>query len=85
MVVDFKTKEFNEDAKLATYDEHAMQLAAYREGLKMPDARCAIVYVSVIVPGLVRVMELEQEELKQGWEMFNGLMNYWYAKTGLKR
>lgn len=80
-LLDFKTKEFNADADLKTWDEHAMQLAAYRVGLGMPEARCAIVYVSVTVPGLVRVMELSQADLAQGWDMFQGLLQYWQAKN----
>lgn len=80
-VLDFKTKEFDADTKLGTWDEHAMQLAAYRVGLGMPTARCAIVYVSVTVPGLARVMELSQDDLKQGWGMFQGLLAYWQEKN----
>lgn len=81
-VVDFKTKEFGAEDDLKTWDEHAMQLAAYREGLDMPEARCAIVYVSASLPGLVRVLEIDTKELKQGWNMFLGLLAYWQAKTG---
>jgi hypothetical protein len=81
-VVDFKTKEFGPDDDLKTWDEHAMQLAAYREGLGMPNARCAIVYVSVTVPGLARVLEISQADLANGWAMFQGLLQYWKAKNG---
>lgn len=81
-VCDFKTKEFGPDDDLKTWAEHAMQLAAYREGLLVPSARCAIVYVSVTVPGLARVIEIEEEELQQGWRMFQGLLQYWCAKSG---
>lgn len=81
LLCDFKTKEFDEDSKLSTFDEHAMQLAAYREGLGMPQARCAIVYVSVTVPGLARVIEIPQAELANGWAMFQGLLQYWKAKN----
>jgi hypothetical protein len=81
-VLDFKTKEFSDGADLKTWDEHAMQLAAYRYGLDMPHARCAIVYVSASVPGLVRVMEIDDEDLEKGWEMFQGLLSYWQAKSG---
>jgi hypothetical protein len=61
-----------------------MQLAAYRQGLKLPDknARCAIVYVSTTVPGLARLIEIPQEELVKGWRMFYSLLHYWQAKTG---
>jgi hypothetical protein len=80
-VIDFKTKEFSEVIDLRTWDEHAMQLAAYRVGLRVPQARCAICYVSVTVPGLVKVIEIKEPELAKGWQMFKGLLAYWKAKS----
>lgn len=80
-VCDFKTKEFGPDDDLKTWDEHAMQLAAYREGLGIPNARAAIVYVSASVPGLARLIEIDGEDLEKGWEMFQGLLSYWQAKN----
>jgi hypothetical protein len=80
-VLDFKSKEFDEKADLKTWDEQHMQLAAYREGLGMPTARAAIVYVSVTTPGLSRLIEIPEEELKRGWKMFLHLLNYWKAKN----
>lgn len=80
-VLDFKTKEFSAETKLQTWDEHAMQLGAYRIGLGLPAARCAIVYVSVTNPGLVRLLELPEDDLRQGWNMFQGLLQYWQAKN----
>jgi hypothetical protein len=80
-VLDFKTKEFGEDADLKTWDEHSMQLAAYRYGLGMPEARCAIVYVSVTNPGLAKLLEIPEAELQRGWEMFVYLLGYWKAKN----
>ena len=81
VVVDFKTKEFDESKPPDTWDEHALQLAAYREGFEMPSARCAIVYVSVSVPGLAVVRELPEEDLERGWRMFVALLTYWKAKN----
>lgn len=85
VVIDFKTKEFTEETKdkVSGYDEHVMQLAAYRQGLEMPKARCANIFVSVSQPGLVVVKEWTQEELTRGWTMFNALKTYWYAKSKL--
>jgi hypothetical protein len=80
-VLDFKSKEFDVSTDLNTYDEQAMQLAAYREGLGMPQARAAIVYVSVTTPGLARLIEIPEEELKRGWKMFLHLLNYWKVKN----
>ena len=80
-VLDFKTKEFGPEDELKTWDEHHMQLAAYREGLGMPKARCAICYVSVNNPGLSRLIEIPEEDLERGWEMFLYLLGYWKAKN----
>jgi hypothetical protein len=80
-VLDFKTKEFDKDDELKTWDEHAMQLAAYRDGLALPEARCAIVYVSVNHPGVARLIEIPEEDLAQGWKMFEALLAYWKAKN----
>lgn len=83
-VVDFKTKEFDDTTPLKTWDEHAMQLAAYRHGLEMHEARCAIVYVSVSVPGIAKLIEIPEADLQKGWKMFLGLLDYWKAKTGFE-
>lgn len=80
-IADFKTKEFDAGTDLKTWDEHAMQLAAYREGLQMPSAQCAIVYVSVTTPGLCRLIEIPEEELSRGWECFVHLLGFWKAKN----
>ena len=87
VVADFKTKEFTTENmdKVQGYDEHLMQLAAYRIGLNLPEARCANIFVSVTEPGLVVIREWTQEDLKRGTAMFESLLNYWYAKSGLER
>lgn len=82
-LLDFKSKEFDETTKLDTYEEQHMQLAANREGQMIPRARCAIVYVSVTVPGLAKVIEIEQDKLVRGWSMFLGLLAYWKSKNGI--
>jgi hypothetical protein len=81
VVIDFKTKDFGPDKIPDTWDEHALQLAAYREGFCMPSARCAIVYVSTTTPGLAVVKELPEDELDRGWRMFVALLTYWKAKN----
>ena len=82
-VVDYKTTEKPLD-DLDTYDSHWMQLAAYREGLGMPTARCAIVYVNALEPA-ARLIEIPEINLQRGWKMFRALLDYWYARTGMKR
>lgn len=81
IVVDIKTKEFADPDKVIGYDDNLMQLAAYRVGLGVPDARCANVFVSRNVPGLVVVKEWTPEECDTGWEMFAHLMCYWQLKN----
>jgi len=76
-LVDFKTKEFSPDDDLKAWDEHAMQLAAYREGLLVPAARCAILYVSVSHPGHAQLIEIPEADLGRGWMMFGHLLQYW--------
>jgi len=80
-VVDIKTKEFTDPDKVVGYDDHMMQLAAYRVGLGIPNARCANVFVSRNVPGLVVVKEWPLEDLNKGWEMFLHLLAFWQLKN----
>lgn len=82
-VLDFKGSDFTKDEapSLKTWDEHHMQLAATRNALNRPDAECAIVYVSRTVPGLCRVIRVDEADLLRGWDMFCGLLNYWKAKA----
>ena len=81
IVADVKTKEFSDPNKVDAYDEHLMQLSAYRVGLGMPGARCANVFVSRSVPGLVKVVEWSQEDLNRGWQMFCSLLKFWQLKN----
>jgi hypothetical protein len=81
VVIDIKTKEFFDPAKVEGYDEHLMQLAAYRIGLGLHNARCANVFVSRSVKGLVVVKEWSQEDLERGWDMFMHLLQFWQLKN----
>ena len=80
-VCDFKTKETDLD-KVDVYFEHEMQLAAYREGLGMPTARCAIVFVNALT-NQVRLIEIEQDRLQKGWECFEHLLRVCQIKNGI--
>ena len=88
-VADFKTTD-KPLADLKTWPEHRRQLAAYRHGLGMPEAKCAIVYVwtktdpdpplpPIDIKDRARVIELPEEELQHGWEEFKALLALWYA------
>jgi hypothetical protein len=80
-VVDFKTKETDLD-KVDVYFEHEMQLAAYREGLGVPTARCAIVFVNGTT-NQVKLIEIEEDKLKNGWECFQHLLRVYQIKNGI--
>ncbi len=75
--LDFKTKNTDDPKKMKAYIEHAMQLAAYRAGLDLPEAVCYNVFISTKVPGLVLVHKWEEEELQRAYKMFNCLHDFW--------
>lgn len=79
-VIDFKTTDKPLDG-LKTWDDHAMQLAAYQVGLDVPKAKCAICYVSSVSVG-ARLIELNDGEIAKGWAMFLALLDFWRAKNG---
>jgi hypothetical protein len=81
IVLDLKTKEFGPETEVVGYEEQLMQLAAYRNGLELPFARCANVFASASHPGLIKVFEWTEADLKRGWEMFQNLLAYWKLKN----
>lgn len=81
IVIDIKTKEFETAEEVKPYDDHLMQLAAYRVGLGMPLARCANVFVSRNYPGVAHIHEWTDEELQKGWVMFCALLEFWQLKN----
>jgi len=80
-ILDIKTKPTPD--KFGLYDEHAKQLAAYRHGLTLPNARCGIIFVSV-TPIMAELRWIEEDALQRGWRMFEALLDHWYARTGLE-
>jgi len=78
IVIDYKTKEKVDD-KVTVYDEHAMQLAAYRVGLGIPFAKCANVFVDM--PGNVKIITHTEKELTKAWEMFMALLSFYRIKN----
>lgn len=83
IVIDFKTKAFkSEDIKKGlSYDEHIMQIAAYRVGIGMEGATCSNVFISTTNPGLVHIEEYNPDELYRSWEMFRHLLMFWKLKN----
>lgn len=82
-VLDFKTKsgDVKKFEKDMSYDEHCMQVAAYRHGLGRPTAKCYNLFISTEVPGLLQLKEWTEEELQRGWEMFKALLRYWQVSN----
>lgn len=81
-VIDYKTKDGDPTTDVPSlYDEHFMQLAAYRRGLGVHEARCGIVFVGRDVPKAALV-EAPQDKLMQGLTMFDALLAFWKAKSG---
>jgi hypothetical protein len=81
IVVDIKTKDFSVDDKVDIYESHAMQLAAYRVGLGLPNAKCAIIFVSRNNPGVAKIIELTEEQVADAWLMFYHLLVFWQIKN----
>jgi len=80
-IVDFKTKDTDLD-KVDVYFEHEMQLAAYREGLGLPTARCAIVFVNGTT-NQVKLIEVEEPQLQKSWECFQHLLRVYQIKNNI--
>ena len=80
IVVDFKSKEGSLDSVKA-YDEQIMQLAAYRNGLNMPNARCVNVYFTE--SGDVKLIEHSEEDLTNAFNCFMYLLGYFKLSKGL--
>ena len=83
-VVDIKTKAFGPEDDPVGYDEHLMQLAAYRAGLMgivSASAKCANVFVSTTHANLVSMYEWSEADVTRGWQMFEALLRFWQAKN----
>jgi hypothetical protein len=82
IVLDFKTKENKELAKVKLYDAHRMQLAANREAAGIPNARCVNILISTTNPQEPpRFHEWEEDEIQTAWKMFQNLLSYWQLKN----
>ena len=80
IVVDFKTKVDLENVEV--YLEHELQLAAYCNGLGMPNARCAIVFVSETE---TKIFEIDSDKINKAWEMFKHLLAIYKIKNNLSQ
>src|SRR5690606_34393042 len=85
-VLDFKTKQTADKFKPGkmAFDEHVMQLAAYRVGLGLPSAKAANVFVC-LEDGQVNFHEHTEEELQRGWRMFQHALALWQEQNQFPR
>ena len=78
IIIDFKTSAFDDASKKEGYLENRLQLAAYRIGLDLsPNYRAANIFVSTSVPGLVKIVEWNSEEMKEAELIFLKLVEIW--------
>lgn len=81
IIVDFKTKALSKEdvlkGKQLAYDEHVMQLAAYRIGLGMPDAKCYNLFLSRTEPDQFVLHEWREADLKRAERMFFACFYLW--------
>ena len=82
-VVDFKTKNSCDKWKPGkmAYPEMAMQLAAYRVGLGLHNARCANIFIC-LEDGAVEFHEWDNAELDKQFANFADLLRIWLRNAG---
>lgn len=80
VVVDVKTKEGSLE-KVTPYFDNLMQLAAYREGLGLPKARTANLYIST--NGDVKLIEHSEEDIQDALKCFFHLLRFYQIKSKL--
>lgn len=75
IVFDFKSKDFDEDTPISklSWPEQAMQLAAYRVGLNMPEAQMVSIYIDRKT-GIVKSYVWDEGSY---FEQFKCLLKYW--------
>jgi len=78
VLVDYKGADFGPDTpgKKLAYSQNR-QLAAYRHGKGMPDARCVNVFVSRSHPGMVKFHEWTEADLQEGHALFRHALGIW--------
>lgn len=76
IVIDFKGKE-GDLSNVKVYDENIMQVAAYRHGLRMPNARGAVIFFSRDLPE-AKLVEFSEAELSKGYRQFRALLEFWH-------
>ncbi len=83
VILDFKTKATENFDKVKAYDEHCMQLVAYREGFNLPKAACYNLFISTHEPGALMLHHWEEKTCGKACKMFYCLLDYWKLSNNL--
>jgi hypothetical protein len=78
-VIDIKTKETNLEG-IKPYAEHLYQLAAYRQGLGMPNAICGNLFVNANT-NQVRLILHDPSDIADSWAIFCHLLRVYQIKN----
>ena len=78
-IIDFKTKDMNatQAKEVKAYDNHIMQLGAYRIGLGLPGATLINLFLSRNNPDVYKVVEWSEEDAKWGEQAFLDTFQTW--------
>jgi len=81
-ILNWKSKDGDATAlaDLNVYDDHEMQSGFEMDCLNWRH-RAAIGFVSRTHPGVTRIVEIKQDELRRGFEMFKCLTKFWQTKN----
>ncbi len=77
-LLDAKTKDGIETADV--YDEHLMQLAAYKRGAGLNEARCGILFIDRLTAA-ARIVLVPEWDIARGLAMFDSLLAFWQSKN----
>ncbi len=83
VILDFKTKATENFKGVKAYDEHCMQLVAYREGFNVPKAECFNLFISTHTPGELMLHGWSEENCQKAWTMFKCLLQYYLTANKL--
>jgi len=78
-VIDIKTKETDLEG-IKPYAEHLYQLAAYRQGLGMPNAICGNIFVNANT-NQVRIVLHDPSDIADSWAIFCHLLRVYQIKN----
>ena len=81
-IIDIKSKQFADKFKPGkmAYDEHRMQLAAYREGLQRSKEHTANVFIC-LENGAIDFHEHSEQDMQKGWRLFQHALGIWQEQN----